>query len=227
MQILVLGMHRTGTSMVARLLNMMGFYFAQEEAEMPAHPSNPKGFWERKDVNELCIRLLASANCDWHRISSFSIDNVPNEALEEFRAKARQIILRLDAHRPWFLKDPRLCVLAPLWLELLEVPVCLFVHRSPLEVARSLEKRDGFPLFWAFLWERYNTAALNATRRHPRIQTNHADLMTDPVGTVRQLQEKLEGLGVHAVCVRLPMKRFELLLILRSTGRKERRFALD
>ena len=186
--------------MVARLLNMMGFYFAREEAEMPAHPSNPKGFWERKDVNELCIRLLASANCDWHRISSFSIDKVPNEALEEFRAKARQIILRLDAHRPWFLKDPRLCVLAPLWLELLEVPVCLFVHRSPLEVARSLEKRDGFPLFFGLaLWERYNTAALNATRRHPRIQINHADLMADPVGTARQLQEKLEGLGVRGL----------------------------
>ena len=41
-----------------------------------------------------------------------------------------------------------------------------------------------------------NTAALNATRGHRRIQVNHADLMADPVGTVRQLQEKLEELGV-------------------------------
>jgi hypothetical protein len=57
MQILVLGMHRSGTSMVARLLNMMGAYFAPEGVEMPAHPEKPKGFWERQDVL-LCIRLL-------------------------------------------------------------------------------------------------------------------------------------------------------------------------
>ena len=115
MQILIFGMHRSGSSMVARLLNMMGAYFAPEGVEMPAHPENPKGFWERQDVNELCIRLLRSANCEWYRISSFTIDKIPDQALEEFREKARQIILYLDAHRPWFLKDPRLCVLAPLW----------------------------------------------------------------------------------------------------------------
>ena len=200
MQILVLGMHRTGTSMVARLLNMMGIYFAPEGVEMPAHPTNPKGFWERKDVNELCIQLLRSAKCEWYRVSNFTIDKIPNEALEEFREKARQIILRLDAHRPWFLKDPRLCLLAPLWLELLEAPVCLFVHRAPLEVARSLETRDGFPLsFGLALWERYNVAALNATRGRRRVQVNHADLMADPVRAVRQLQEKLQELGVRGL----------------------------
>jgi hypothetical protein len=186
MQILILGMHRTGTSMVARLLNMMGIYFAPEGVEMPADPTNPKGFWKRKDVNELCIQLPRSAKCEWYRVSKFTIDKIPNEALEEFREKARQIILRLDAHRPWFLKDPRLCLLAPLWLELLEAPVCLFVHRAPLEVARSLETRDGFPLsFGLALWERYNVAALNATRGRRRVQVNHADLMADPVRAVR------------------------------------------
>jgi hypothetical protein len=200
MQILVLGMHRSGTSMVARLLNMMGAYFAPEGISLGANQENPKGFWERKDVNELCIRLLRSANCDWYRISSFTIDKIPSEALEEFRKRARQIILGLDAHRPWFLKDPRLCVLAPLWLELLEFPMCVLVNRSPLEVARSLEMRNGFPLLFGLaLWERYNTAALNATRGQQRIQVNHAELRADPVGTVRQLQEKLEELGLRGL----------------------------
>jgi hypothetical protein len=89
MQILVLGMHRSGTSMVARLLNMMGTYFAPEGVEMPAHPENPKGFWERQDVL-LCIRLLRSANCEWYRISSFTLDKIMNEALEEFREQGRK-----------------------------------------------------------------------------------------------------------------------------------------
>jgi len=68
--------------MVARLLNMMGEYFAPEGVEMPAHPENPKGFWERQDVL-LCIRLLRSANCEWYRISGFTVDKILNEALEE------------------------------------------------------------------------------------------------------------------------------------------------
>jgi hypothetical protein len=82
MQILVLRMHRSGTSMVARLLNMMGAYFAPEGVEMPAHPENPKGFWARQDVL-LCIRLLRSADCECYRISSFPVDKILNEALEE------------------------------------------------------------------------------------------------------------------------------------------------
>jgi hypothetical protein len=89
MQILVLGMHRSGTSMVACLLNMMDAYFAPEGVEMPAHPENPKGFWERQGVL-LCIRLLRSTNCEWHRISSFTVDKIPNEALEEFQEQGRK-----------------------------------------------------------------------------------------------------------------------------------------
>jgi O-antigen biosynthesis protein len=200
MQIVIFGMHRSGTSSVARLLNMMGAYFAPEGAEMRAHKANPKGFWERKDINDLCIRVLHSAKCDWHRLASFSIDKIPAAALKEFQDEARQIILGLDAHRPWFVKEPRLCVLAPLWLELLEVPICLFVHRSPLEVARSLEMRDGFPIpFGIALWERYMTAALNATRKLRRIQINHADLLADPVAVVQSLGKRLAALGVSGL----------------------------
>jgi hypothetical protein len=89
MEILVLGMHRSGTSVVARLLNMMGAYFGSESVELPPHPDNPKGFWERQDVL-LCIRLLRSTNCEWYCNSSFTVDKIPNEALEEFREQERK-----------------------------------------------------------------------------------------------------------------------------------------
>ncbi|MEP6822793.1 MAG: glycosyltransferase, partial [Chthoniobacterales bacterium] len=197
MQILVLGMHRSGTSMVARLLNMMGAYFAPEGVEMPAHRANPKGFWERNDVYELCKKILAAAGCDWQRVANFDIDKLSPVVLAEFNRDAGRIILAMDAHRPWFLKEPRLCLLAPLWLQLLEFPVCVLVHRSPLEVASSLQTRNEFPLsFGLALWERYNVEVLNATCGQRRIQVNHADLMADPVGTVRQLQQKLEEMNV-------------------------------
>ena len=168
MQILVLGMHRSGTSMVARLLNMMGAYFAPEGISTGVNQENPKGFWERRDVRALNDMMLHSAGADWHRLSGFSLEKVPEPSLAQFKREAAKIILDMDAHRPWFLKEPRLCVLAPLWLELLEFPVCVLVNRSPLEVAKSLEMRNGFPLALGLaLWERYNTAAIERHTRAP------------------------------------------------------------
>jgi len=179
---------------------MMGVYFAPEGVEMPAHHANPKGFWERKDVYELCKKLLASAGCDWQRLSGFKMDAVPPAAFAAFEEEAKRIILGMDAHRPWFLKEPRLCVLVPFWLKLLEVPICVFVHRSPFEVARSLEMRNGFSLAFSLaLWERYYTAALNATLGLRRIQVSHAELMAVPVATVRNLAQDLEALGVRGL----------------------------
>lgn len=156
MQILVLGMHRSGTSLAARLLNMMGAYFAPEGVSNGANAENPKGFWERRDVRNLNNMVLRAAGADWDELSRFSLDRVPVATLEQFKSEAAQIIHQLDSHRPWFIKEPRLCVLAPLWLELLEFPVCVFVYRSPLEVARSLQMRNQFSIaFGLALWERY------------------------------------------------------------------------
>ena len=200
MQILVLGMHRSGTSIVARLLNMMGVYFAPEGTSLGANQENPKGFWERRDVWALNQMVLHSVAADWHRLSDFTLEKIPAAILAQFKMEAGKIILGMDAHRPWFLKEPRFCLLAPLWLELLAFPVCVLVNRSPMEVAASLQTRNAFPLaFGLALWERYNTAALNATRGHRRIQINHADVIANPVGTVRNFHKNLEGLGVRGL----------------------------
>ena len=200
MQILIFGMHRSGTSAVARLLNTMGAYFAPEGFSTGANEENPKGFWERRDVRMLNDQLLHAAKADWHRLGNFSLEAIPELTLAMFRREAAKIILSMDARRPWFIKEPRLCVLAPLWLELLEFPVCVLVHRSPLEVAASLKTRNDFPArFSCALWEFYNTAALNATLGLRRVQVNHRDLMRDPVGTVCILFEELEKRGVRGL----------------------------
>ena len=167
---------------------------------MPDNQANPKGFWERKDVydfEETCfippVRLAPV-------VLVFDLMHCLQRLSQSSRKRQGKSFLAMDAHRPWFLKEPRLCMLAPLWLELLEFPVCVFVHRSPLEVARSLEMRNGFSLaFGLALWERYNTAALNATRGSRRIQVNHAELMAAPVAAVRTLAQGLEAMGVRGL----------------------------
>ena len=146
MQILVLGMHRSGTSALARLLNLMGAYFGPEGIGIGANEENPKGFWERRDVRELNDLLLHGAGCDWDRVAGFDADRVPPPVVAEFEARAARLVLAMDAQRPWFLKEPRLCLLLPFWRKFLEAPVAVHIVRHPLEVAASLRKRNGMPV---------------------------------------------------------------------------------
>ncbi|WP_027080905.1 sulfotransferase family protein [Luteimonas mephitis] len=197
MQLIVLGMHRSGTSVLARLLNLMGVYFGAEGIGTGANSENPKGFWERRDVRALNDFVLHSAGCDWNRISGFEISELPGDVVEEFLLRAGNIVLEMDAHRPWFIKEPRLCLLLPLWRRVLETPVCIHIHRSPVEVAASLQTRNQIPIEVGLaLWQRYVMSAHLASEGLAGITVAHRDLMTRPGDVVSRLGRELEDLGV-------------------------------
>lgn len=192
MQLMVLGMHRSGTSVLARVLNLMGAYFGPEGISSGANRENPKGFWERRDVRALNDSVLHAVNCDWNRISNLDVGSLPEEVVEEFRSRAARLILELDAHRPWFLKEPRLCLLLPLWRNLLELPVCVHIFRHPVEVASSLATRNQMPVSVGLaLWEAYVKSALTASKDLPCISVSHRQLMLDPASEVERLYSML------------------------------------
>lgn len=192
MQIIVLGMHRSGTSAVARLLNLMGAYFGGENIGTGASAENEKGFWERLDVRALNDSMLHNANCDWDRIAELDLDAIPEDFLSAYHRSARDIVLNLDAHRPWFIKEPRLCVLLPLWRPVLELPFCVHVFRHPVEVAHSLKARNGIPIKVGFaLWEAYNTRAIEASSDLPRVFVSYSELLSSPQPVVDQLRDAM------------------------------------
>jgi len=194
MQIIVLGMHRSGTSAVARLLNLMGAYFGGENISTGASAENEKGFWERLDVRALNDSMLHNANCDWDRIAELDLDAIPEDFLNAYRRTARDIVLNLDAHRPWFIKEPRLCILLPLWRGALELPFCVHVFRHPLEVARSLKARNGIPIKVGLaLWEAYNTKAIESSSDLPRLFVSYSELLSSPEPVVNQLRETMSS----------------------------------
>ncbi|MEA1051614.1 sulfotransferase [Lamprobacter modestohalophilus] len=206
MQLIVLGMHRSGTSAVTRMINMMGAYLGAEGGFQSASDSNPKGHWERVDVMQFNDALFRPVSASWWQLSRFNSASIPAEARADFEKKARNLILNLDAHRPWVLKDPRLCVLFPCWRPLLEVPVILHVFRQPIQIAQSLQQREGFPLpFGIALWERHLRDALNSSRGLPRLAVRHEDMLADPVATTTALFEGLSALEVQGL--RLPSAR--------------------
>ncbi|MEN9460780.1 MAG: hypothetical protein RIS84_800 [Pseudomonadota bacterium] len=203
MQIMVLGMHRSGTSAVARLLNMMGAYFAPEGQGLPPTKANPKGYWERWDVVNLNEKIFGELGISWDKISDYSSTQITPELSEQFNTSIQQIILGLDAHRPWMMKDPRLNLVLPLWLPLLELPVCVYVYRSPIQVAQSLATRENFSIhFGLALWEKYNLIALADSAHLPRILISYEELMSNPLGTVKYLYDSLQNLEIQGL--RLP-----------------------
>lgn len=218
MQVIVLGMHRSGTSSITRLLNLAGCYFGPEGIATEANEENPKGFWERRDVRAVCDGLLHDGGHDWWRVTGLDLESMAEDVVAPRLAEMRRIILDLDAHRPWVVKEPRLCLLAPLVQPLLEAPVFVHVSREPLEIARSLEARNGFPIpVGVALWEEYTVRALRASAGEPRVHVRYGDLVADPVPTTEALIGALGELGVDGL--RVPSAREVEAFVERSLHR--------
>lgn len=210
MQIIVLGMHRSGTSLVTRLVNMMGAYFGPEGSALPANHDNPKGFWERLDIIHLNDALLAPHGCDWAHLSGLPAGLPLSEG--KTAHGIQRLVMGMDAFRPWVMKDPRHCLTLPAWLPYLEVPVAIITHRDPLEIVRSLMKRNGLtPAHALSLWEYHAVGLLNASRKLPRIFVAHKDALADPVGFTAQLYDALTERDVRGL--RLPSPREILAFI--------------
>jgi hypothetical protein len=206
MQLFVLGMHRSGTSTVTRLLNMAGAYFGPEGISNGADEGNLKGFWERVDVRAACDGLLQESGFDWWKVADFSLDRIPEETRARHVGSLKRIFLELDAHRPWVVKEPRLSLLFPLVRPLLELPVCIHVTREPLEIADSLQTRNGFPAPAGLaLWELYTIRAFEASTGLPRLLVHYEDVMSAPVDTFARVVGQLNDLGV--VGLRVPTDR--------------------
>lgn len=200
MQLIVLGMHRSGTSAVTRLLNMAGAYFGPEGIATDANEENPKGFWERRDLRRICDGLLQDSGYDWWKVAGFAPDRLDPEAVARHRNEFARLLAGIDSHRPWVLKEPRLCLLLPILRPALEVPLIVHVSREPVEVAASLAARNGLPRpVAAALWEHYTLHALSASAGLPCVHVRYRNVLADPVGSLRALLEWLEEQGVQGM----------------------------
>lgn len=197
MPILVLGMHRSGTSAATRLVGYAGLPLDATTDLMPAAPSNPKGHWESEGLAQFNDRLLAALNGDWSAPPRPRPAHELIAALHPWRAVAMAAFERALPTGEWVWKDPRNCLLAPFWLDLLtDAPAVVLMTRDPLEVAWSLRRRDGFSLHHGLaLWEHYNRSMLEATAGRPAFVSRYEDLLSDPVLWVQRVRDFLLSLG--------------------------------
>ena len=181
----VVGMHRSGTSLVASILESLGFYIGSIDDQIPPAPDNPRGFWERRDVKELNEEILRSNSSTWSEIGK-----LPFEVSEAQEEQMRSIVNQLSS--PWLIKDPRLSVTLEHWIKVFPDARIVLVIRHPLSVARSLQVRNGFGLDQGLhLWQRYLGESLRQMEHLHPIVVIYEKLLESPDHEVKRLHQKL------------------------------------
>ncbi|MGH7094566.1 MAG: glycosyltransferase, partial [Stellaceae bacterium] len=176
--ILVLGMHRSGTSALTGMLHHLGVGLGARL--MPATSDNPRGYWEHAEIVAVHQSLMAGYGFAWDDLRP-----LPAALLGDGSATKRlEAVLQRDfVDAPlWGVKDPRLCRLLPLWLPMLSrlgvTPRFVLALRHPIEVAASLRARDGINVQCAaLLWLRHVLEAERATRGGTRTIVHYEALV--------------------------------------------------
>jgi GT2 family glycosyltransferase/glycosyltransferase involved in cell wall biosynthesis len=173
--ICIAGAHRSGTSMLTRLLHVCGLYLGPKHELMPAQADNPDGFWEHLGFVALNDELLNELGGAWD-LPPKSDETFEHARLDPLRMKARLLIERFNSAGLWGWKDPRNSLTLPFWQDLLPGMKTLIMVRNPLEVAHSMKERNGTSYsFGVRLWEIYNRRLIEAAGKQERLIT-HYDL---------------------------------------------------
>jgi hypothetical protein len=200
--LVVLGMHRSGTSALTRVLNLCGAYLP-DKLRPPKVGTNDKGYWETEDVIDLNERVLGNLGGAWNRVSFALPETGP--VFEEFVLDARAVIdSEYRDNETILIKDPRIGVLVPLWHAALVAsgyrPVYVVPVRNPLEVANSLHARgdmsvrDGMALWGEYMQRIADFADSGAELMYVRFD----DLFLDWRELVGRISDRLDvALDIH------------------------------
>ncbi len=195
----VVGMHRSGTSALCAALNACGIEFGSQLLR-PMAGVNDEGFWEHAELVAVNEDLLAGMDGSWYAPPGITVFDARSvRQYDALRERARGIISDcLQYSGPPAVKDPRLCLTLPFWLSLCEemglTPRVCVIHRAPLEVARSLARRDGFPLAYGLRLCASYRRAVEQFVPQDGIELTYDELLSDTHAAVRRLAGRMPEL---------------------------------
>lgn len=201
--VIILGMHRSGTSVLGGLMNKMGLKTGGPLIA-PAE-DNEKGFFERIDVVLQNDEFMKKQGVHY-AFSTFKYDAMAAvkdmmTGQVKFNEGERGLaFLNEPSSSPWMLKDPRLCITIRTWIPLLNaIPAVVFTYRHPLDVALSMHKRE-FEQFKVAkglkMWYVYNRRAIEQTHDLCRVTTSHRKVMSQPEIELERIYTELHQCGV-------------------------------
>ncbi|PIE58167.1 MAG: hypothetical protein CSA33_04450 [Desulfobulbus propionicus] len=194
--LVVLGMHRSGTSALTRGLLVLGVQLG--DTLLAAEPMNPKGFWEDRHITEFNEEILAFLSSSWHTVTPIEQSDVALLKKHGFFLRAIELLRgKIDKVDVFAFKDPRVAKLFQFWKEVFEY--CqLDVHyviaiRNPLSVVRSLVKRDGFEEEKCYLlWIDHVLKSLCNTSYEKRVIVEFDQLISSPEREIKRIAEKFK-----------------------------------
>jgi len=142
---------------------------------------NPRGYWEHRELTEISDAILSRHDGSWDVPPLLPPGWSQSSRLIDLSRRAQQLIRDQFGGLPlWGWKDPRCCLTLPFWQHLLPNIRYVICLRNPVDVARSLEHREGFsPEKSSALWLKYASSALGFTEGKPRLIVFYEDLMGD------------------------------------------------
>jgi hypothetical protein len=197
--IIVLGMHRSGTSLVSEMLHRWGAFGRVEEC-LPPNRWNARGYWELAPLVDFNNRLLGEVGASWTCPPDAKEDSRLADLAKRpnYRDEALGLLASMKQPRggTWFWKDPRLSILLPFWQQLwgdVRYVICL---RDPFEICRSLRERDdlSFPIS-ILLWQRYMLSILEWTGTARPIVMSYSAMLQDSRGECTRLLRFLQSSG--------------------------------
>lgn len=189
-------MHRSGTSVLTRVLHLLGAELGNDLLDAQAG-INEKGFWEHRRLVEINEQLLKTLDRSWYDFRPLPAQWQQKPAVRELAGQAVTFLQQELGDAPLSaIKDPRLCLLLPFWVSAAEKAGfetrVILATRVPWEVAASLRRRDPLDTTTAtLLWLRYTREADIHSRQLPRVCVDYDQLLGDWPGVVARIGRKL------------------------------------
>ena len=179
--VVVLGMHRSGTSAVTGVIDALGLPACRAEDRFPPRKWNARGNFESRSLTLFDEQLLNFLGGTWWAPPMPPKGWADRLALEGWRITAEYLFGVAHPTRAWVWKDRRACVLMPFWDRVLRSdPLRIVVLRNPLESAASLNARDGMELDHALaLAERSLRVSLRDSAGRAVMITSYDELLDD------------------------------------------------
>ena len=200
--IVVLGMHRSGTSAVTCGLTALGVDLG-DTLMPPIEGVNAKGFFEDIDIYAFNVEILEFISSDWHCLAPIEPHDIETLNQKGYFLRAVDLLRRKTAGTQLFgFKDPRLAKLLPFWKPVFthcgfDINYVLII-RNPLSVAQSLANRDGFSHEKSYmLWMGHVLTSLEHTETYLRALVDYDRLMEEPQKNIEFIAKYL-GLTVDA-----------------------------
>lgn len=195
--IIVLGMHRSGTSVITRALQALGVSLG-DHLIGGVEGDNDKGFWEDLDFHGMNERLLSKSGSAWDRLSKVDVQKFYGSEFASERIDAAAILKqKMYGVDVFAFKDPRTAVTLPFWQCVLEdmgiEPTYVVAVRNPMEIAASLSRRDGFDQVKSLqLWLKHTYSAVKHTEGLQRVIVRYEDVVDDPETQLSRIARALD-----------------------------------